>query len=374
MLIQNNLAFCDLLIFSTLINAIMFIFLYAQKARQSYSTMLFQWFIASIMAAGLFETAGWMLSVADNVNLRPYHYMSNVLFFSFNTLPVAMGLRYLDYIISVSKEKNKKRFRLYLAPVYLHIGFVICNAFFNGFLFSVDSDNVYHRGIATYIENGLTLLFAAVIVIGFFRKKQMITGRITQVILILTLLPVLGLALQMLCYGLSLSIPFYTLAVFITFLLMERNELLKDPLTLLNSRVQMENRLRYKLKSQEPFTAVMIDVNGFKNINDTYGHSVGDKVLKDVARILFSSANYEDFVCRFGGDEFFVILESRKDIGRAYIQRTDQVLSEYSSNKPYIVSLSYGLVYVDHSVKYKVHELVRITDQLMYKDKSSRRL
>jgi diguanylate cyclase (GGDEF)-like protein len=373
MLTINHIEYCDLLIFSILINAIMFVFLYAHKARQSYSTKLFQWFIASIVAVGLFETAGWILAVPDNRFLRPLHYISNVLFFSFNTLPVALGLRYLDYIISVSKEKNKKRFRLYLAPVYLHIGFVICNAFFDGFLFSVDSANLYHRGIATYIENGITLLFTAVIVIGFFHKKQMITGRITQVLLVLTLLPVMGLVLQMLFYGLSLCIPFYALAVFITFLLMERNELLKDPLTLLNSRVQMENRLRYKLKSQEPFTAIMIDVNDFKNINDTYGHTVGDKVLKDVARILFSSANYEDFVCRFGGDEFFVILESAKDIGHTYIQRIDQVLSDYSSNKPYITSLSYGILYVDHSVKYKVHELVRITDQIMYKDKLSRR-
>jgi diguanylate cyclase (GGDEF)-like protein len=154
---------------------------------------------------------------------------------------------------------------------------------------------------------------------------------------------------------------------------MERNELLKDPLTLLNSRVQMENRLQYKLKSQEPFTAIMIDVNDFKNINDVYGHTIGDKVLKDVSRILLSNANFEDFVCRFGGDEFFVILESKNDIGYSYIKRVDQVLLEYSSSKPYLTTLSYGLLYVDHSIKYKVEELLRITDQLMYKDKMSRR-
>ncbi len=154
---------------------------------------------------------------------------------------------------------------------------------------------------------------------------------------------------------------------------MERNELLKDPLTLLNSRIQMESRLQYKLKSQEPFTAIMIDVNDFKNINDIYGHTVGDQVLKDVARILLSSANFEDYVCRFGGDEFFVILESTNDIGHSYIKRVDQVLMEYSSHKPYLTTLSYGLLYVDHSVKYKMEELVRITDQIMYKDKTSRR-
>jgi len=117
----------------------------------------------------------------------------------------------------------------------------------------------------------------------------------------------------------------------------------------------------------------MIDVNDFKNINDIYGHTVGDQVLKDVSRILLTGANFEDFVCRFGGDEFFVILESANDIGYSYIKRIDQILSEYSSNKPYQTSLSYGILYVDHSTEYEVEELVRITDRLMYKDKIRRR-
>ena len=178
--------------------------------------------------------------------------------------------------------------------------------------------------------------------LSFFRNRQLITGRVTQVILTLTLLPILGVVLQTLFFGLSFGIPGYTLGIFICFLLMERDELLKDPLTLLNSRVQMENRLMYKIKSREPFTAIMIDVNGFKNINDTFGHAIGDEVLKDVSRILLSSANFEDFVCRFGGDEFFVILESQKDIGQSYIKRIDQILADYSAGKPYATGLSFG--------------------------------
>ncbi|MEA4813548.1 MAG: GGDEF domain-containing protein [Oscillospiraceae bacterium] len=365
----NNIEYSNLLIFSILINATIYVFLCTQKARQSHSTKLFRWFILSTILVAVFEALGWIIAVPGNESLIPFNYLSNVLFFSFNILPAACGLRYLDYIIYFSKEKNRKKFFLYLTPVYLNIVFVICNIFFDGFLFSIDSANVYHRGIATYIGNGFTFLFAAIIVIGFFRNKQMITGRITQVILTLTLLPVAGVVLQMLFYGLSLSIPAYTLAIFISFLLMERNELLKDPLTLLNSRAQMESRLQYKLKAREPFTAVMIDVNDFKKINDIYGHTVGDKVLKDVSRILLSSANFEDFVCRFGGDEFFVILESADDIGYSYTKRVDQALLEYCSNKSYSISLSYGHLYVDHSVEYEVEELVRTTDQLMYKDK-----
>jgi len=373
MIFINNIVYSDLLLFSILINAIMFCFLQKQKYCQNHSTKLFLWFILSVIIVGLFESIAWFLAVPDNPAFKPFHYLSNVLFFLFNILPVSFGLRYLDYITSVSKEQNRKKFYLYLAPVFLNIAFVICNLFFDGFLFHVDSANVYHRGIAVYIGNGFAFLFAIVIVIGFLRNKRMITGRITQVILTMTIIPFTGVVMETVFYGLSLSIPSYTLAIFISFLLMEKNEMLKDPLTLLNSRAQMQNRLQYKLKSQTPFTAIMMDANGFKTINDDYGHPIGDEVLKDVARILLSCANYEDFVCRFGGDEFFVILESPKDIGRSYIQRIDQILRDYSSYKPYAISLSYGLMFVDQSQKYEVEDLIRITDQLMYKDKLNRR-
>ncbi|MBN1778594.1 MAG: diguanylate cyclase [Clostridiales bacterium] len=369
----NNLEYSDLLVFTVLVNVVMVWFLYRQKSRQGHSTKLFRWLIAAIAAVGVFEILSWIIAAPGNSALIPYHYASNVLFFSINILPASIGLLYLDYIIYLSMEKNRRKLFIYLIPVYLNIAFIICNIFFDGFLFRIDADNVYHRGIAAYIGNGFTFLFALAVVIGFFRNKQMITGRIAQSILILTILPVVGVVLQMTFYGLSLSIPAYTLAVFITFLLMERNELQKDPLTLLNSRAQMENRLQFKLKSREPFTAIMIDVNDFKGINDFHGHNIGDKVLIDVSKILLSHANYEDFVCRFGGDEFFVILESPKDIGRAYIKRIDQTLHNYSTDKSYNATLSYGLVYVNDPDAYKAEELIHLTDQLMYKDKTSRR-
>jgi diguanylate cyclase (GGDEF)-like protein len=373
MLHINHIEYSDLLLFSVLIDVIMYVFLAGQKSRHGYSTKLFLQFILSIIAAGVCEAFAWIVAVPGSEALRLPHYIGNFLFFTFNILPAALGLRYLDYLIYVSKERNRKRFALYLLPVFLNLGFLIANLLDDGLLFSVDANNEYHRGIATYIGNIFTLGLAMIVVMRFLKHKNMITGRITQAMLVLTALPIAGVVLQMLFYGLSLAIPAYSLALFITFLLMERNELLKDPLTLLNSRAHMENRLQYKLKSREPFTAIMIDVNDFQKINDIYGRTVGDEVLKDISRILYSSANFEDFICRFGGDEFFVILESPRDIGHAYISRVDQVLLEYSAKKPFRTALSYGMVYVDHSQNYETEELVHLTGQLMCKDKENRR-
>src|SRR5690606_25598466 len=68
--------------------------------------------------------------------------------------------------------------------------------------------------------------------------------------------------------------------------------------------------LKNQIVPGETFTVVFLDLDGFKNINDTLGHSVGDKLLKAVGQRLLHSVREEDIVSRFGGDEFSLILPS----------------------------------------------------------------
>jgi diguanylate cyclase (GGDEF)-like protein len=60
-------------------------------------------------------------------------------------------------------------------------------------------------------------------------------------------------------------------------------------------------------RSGEPVTMMMIDIDKFKEVNDSHGHAVGDKVLIEVAKTIRASARKEDAVCRMGGEEFLVI-------------------------------------------------------------------
>jgi diguanylate cyclase (GGDEF)-like protein len=89
---------------------------------------------------------------------------------------------------------------------------------------------------------------------------------------------------------------------------------LRDPLTGLYNRRHFDERLGAELSAARrhgtPLTLMVVDVDHFKNINDTHGHLAGDAVLRQVAEVLQAAMRKEDVVARFGGEEFVVIARS----------------------------------------------------------------
>lgn len=87
---------------------------------------------------------------------------------------------------------------------------------------------------------------------------------------------------------------------------------IQDPLTGVNNRGRFERILERELDKCEryshPMSLLMVDVDDFKSINDTYGHAVGDAVLKSLAAVLQRSVRKVDCVCRYGGDEFVIVM------------------------------------------------------------------
>jgi diguanylate cyclase (GGDEF)-like protein len=87
---------------------------------------------------------------------------------------------------------------------------------------------------------------------------------------------------------------------------------IRDPLTELYNRRYMEDALERELakaeRENQPLCAIILDLDHFKRINDTYGHEAGDTVLKALAALLLVEARKTDIVCRYGGEEFVVIM------------------------------------------------------------------
>lgn len=126
---------------------------------------------------------------------------------------------------------------------------------------------------------------------------------------------------------------------------------------------ELEVAKRYKL----PLSLVYFDLNGFKELNDREGHQMGDKVLEDVGRVLIDSVRSIDIPCRYGGDEFCLILP-RTQISDAKMI-CDRVLKRFDDQTNSSVCISMGAMQTGPEDFIETEAMIKRTDDLMYKAK-----
>jgi diguanylate cyclase (GGDEF)-like protein len=136
----------------------------------------------------------------------------------------------------------------------------------------------------------------------------------------------------------------------------------------------LDRELRRSKRYQKPLSLIMLDVDGFKEINDTYGHEAGDGVLKVLATQLQSSIREIDFLARYGGDEFAVILpETRAEEASILAERLKKTISSHPVNinsAYYTISVSTGVADITSDLVGNEHTLVRKADKVLYRDKA----
>ena len=145
-----------------------------------------------------------------------------------------------------------------------------------------------------------------------------------------------------------------------------------DILTDLYNRHFFEEEIsRLNTPREYPVSIVIADINGLKFVNDTFGHSRGDKLLKDIAKILRSVSRKEDAVSRIGGDEFAIILpQSDENIARTFCNRVGNECKEYNRKSIHKPKLSIALGFVTQSGQYKsIDEALKKADERMYAEK-----
>ena len=158
-----------------------------------------------------------------------------------------------------------------------------------------------------------------------------------------------------------------------------------DALTGLNNRRQMEVRLKQEVsnakRNNSSLCCMMIDVDYFKKVNDTYGHAAGDCVLKNVSEIIKNEIREYDIACRYGGEEFYIILPQtnlkeaslvahrlRKIIEDSKINVKDANIAGVKFLK---ITVSIGVC--EYTEKMSVEEFAQCADKALYEAKESGR-
>ncbi len=151
-----------------------------------------------------------------------------------------------------------------------------------------------------------------------------------------------------------------------------------DPLTGLSNRLLLNDRLEHAINHAERFStcvaAIFCDLDNFKPINDNYGHSTGDEILKSVAEALRDVLRKEDTICRFGGDEFVILVEELNSF--KYLENILQkihVISEQTfviDGVAHSIGMSIGTsIYPNDASSPEM--LLKCADEAMYKAKHS---
>jgi diguanylate cyclase (GGDEF)-like protein len=136
---------------------------------------------------------------------------------------------------------------------------------------------------------------------------------------------------------------------------------------------ELERARRYKTT----FSLVMFDIDNFKKFNDAYGHLQGDRIIREIAKLLTKSVRQVDFPARYGGEEFAVILPA-VDIKGALVvaERLRRKVEQFrfpGDSEPLHVTISVGVTEFDAEANYAPTEIIREADRALYQSKDKGR-
>ena len=312
------------------------------------------------------------------------HVVLMVLQSLFFTLCALFCLLWVLYC-TIRHGRQQRRHVLLVATPFILLMIALCfNAVF-GFLFTITPENGYERGPLFHIISALTYIYVVYALAKIWLLKKNLSHSEYLTYLIVPLFPVVLGAVQ-LAFSMDVLMvwPATALSMAIMQMSMLTEKINLDHLTGLYNRKYLDDYIEGMLQASrangasrngKKFAAIMLDIDNFKKINDTHGHVEGDRAIVFAADLLRKSIRKGDFVSRYGGDEFLIVLEQCSDSTPIrVIRRIRENAQKFNQDN----SLPYA---IDFSVGYKVYASLRgLTskkifagiDELMYKNKQSK--
>lgn len=154
-----------------------------------------------------------------------------------------------------------------------------------------------------------------------------------------------------------------------------KEQAFSDQLTGLYNRLKYDEVIQRKLieysQDQKPFSLIFFDIDHFKMVNDIYGHDEGDHVLKDMAQLSKRLLRKDDFLARWGGEEFILLVDSGLDDARDLSEKLRSAIESELSVDGHTITASFGVVEID--IEDDLKTLFKRVDEALYRSKHSGR-
>lgn len=339
-----------------------------QKAEYDRDMRLLQQMMVTIGIANISDCCVYYLAGSSNIVIKVLVFLSGSGLFLGN---VMIGYLWAKFImVHMNIPFSDIRRNIYRTIGLISIVLLVINIFYP-LVFSV-SDGRYQRGFA-YI---IFLIFAAFYILDslyLYVKRVKKNGSLKLFPVHIFLIPViLGVVIQ--AFFVEISITWTSIAISVAGIMTAlKNEIIfTDCLTGLYNRVYLEFLHKRACNKKDCWVSgIMIDLNGFKQINDNYGHAEGDLALCIVADLLRKSFSEYGVVTRYAGDEFVIMLNTTDDqlIQKIIKSAKKNFVTENEKNdKPYQLSASMGYAITNLSNE-TIDDFMNRIDEQMYQDK-----
>lgn len=339
-----------------------------QKAEYDRDMRLLQQMMVIIGIANISDCCVYYLAGSSNIVIKVLVFLSGSGLFLGN---VMIGYLWAKFImVHMNIPLSDIRRNIYRTIGLISIVLLVINIFYP-LVFSV-SDGRYQRGFA-YI---IFLIFAAFYILDslyLYVKRVKKNGSLKLFPVHIFLIPViLGVVIQ--AFFVEIAITWTSIAISVAGIMTAlKNEIIfTDCLTGLYNRVYLEFLHKRACNKKDCWVSgIMIDLNGFKQINDNYGHAEGDLALCIVADLLRKSFSEYGVVTRYAGDEFVIMLNTTDDqlIQKIIKSAKKNFVTENEKNdKPYQLSASMGYAITNLSNE-TIDDFMNRIDEQMYQDK-----
>ena len=251
-----------------------------------------------------------------------------------------------------------------------------------GWIFYVTDNNQYMWGPGFPVQQVIvvTLLLIPLIhlIISFFTRKSQDDRKMISKMIGLYMLPVIGTLAALPYAGMPAAWPCAAIAIVLIYIDNQDSEILRDSLTGLNNRKTLKSAFAYYSKQTSDVKNLyvfMMDLDHFKTINDTYGHTAGDQALIDASRLLKKAVSQiSGIVARYGGDEFLIMGFFNGE--SAVLDLKDHISADFEkwnleNEAPYKLMISIG--YSQYREGQTLDEVVKAADESLYEEKIRRK-
>lgn len=317
------------------------------------------------------ETISFLVDGKSFIGCRQLNYISNSLCFIGT---VSMGLLWCLYVnlrIYRNFKKISEKMAVVMIPWMIEVIMVLGNLIKPGIMFKVSADNVYQRtggALAGYITLVIYLSYSLYMV--YHSRKQGVNLSYFPVFYFVCIC-FAGVLIQLVFYGVTSS--WLLAAVTLIFIQMQSyaENIYMDELSGLYNRRYLKAVLaKRKNTDANSLYGIMMDVNDFKHINDSFGHSMGDKAISTMGNILFKSIPDAGIAIRYAGDEFIVLLTGAdKACVLATINEINKNILRFNDSKAEPFELSVSMGYAEFGKDDNTEVFLRNMDDKMYEEK-----